>query len=263
MSRKPPRDFVAPAQRFRIRYAKRGRLRFASHRDFQRAFERALRRAQVPMAYSAGFSPHPKISYANAAPTGTASEAEYVEIAVAEPCRADDLKDRIDRALPPGLDVLDVVEARTPDFIQRLEASRWRIELPGVDLQAAEAAVLALMARPDVVVERLTKNGMRQVEVVPAVVDLRVATPPTSAASAMPPMSAADPGGGCAILLLVLRQGTPAVRPDDVLAALRSVADLAPRVPPQVTRESQGPLAEGGNADDISIGDPLAADREA
>lgn len=257
MSRKPPREFVAPAQRFRIRYAKRGRLRFASHRDFQRAFERALRRAQVPMAYSAGFSPHPKISYANAAPTGTASEAEYLEIAVAEPCRAEDLRDRIDHALPPGLDVVEVVEARTPDFIQRLEASRWRIELPGIDPLVAKEAVAALLTRPDVVVERLTKNGMRKVEVVPAVVDLRVVAAQGTAASA------ADPTEGCAILLLVLRQGTPAVRPDDVLAALRSVADLAPRVPPQVTRESQGPLAEGGNADDITIGDPLAADREA
>ena len=257
MSRKPPREFVAPTQRFRIRYAKRGRLRFASHRDFQRAFERALRRAQVPMAYSAGFSPHPKISYANAAPTGTASEAEYLEIAVAEPCRADDLRDRIDQALPPGLDVVEVVEARTPDFIQRLEASRWRIELPGVDPRVAREAVAALLARPDVVVERLTKNGMRKVEVVPAVVGLQVAAPEASAASAT------DPGDGYAILVLVLRQGTPAVRPDDVLAALLSVADLAPRVPPQVTRESQGPLAEGGNADDITIGDPLAADREA
>ena len=50
----------------RICYAKRGRLRFTSHRDIQRAFERALRRAEVPMAYSAGFSPHPKISWAGA-----------------------------------------------------------------------------------------------------------------------------------------------------------------------------------------------------
>jgi radical SAM-linked protein len=69
------------AQKLRIRYAKRGRLRFTSHRDIQRAFERALRRARVPMAYSAGFTPHPKVSWAGAAPTGVASEAEYVEIA--------------------------------------------------------------------------------------------------------------------------------------------------------------------------------------
>ena len=209
------------------------------------------------MAYSAGFSPHPKISYANAAPTGTASEAEYLEIAVAEACNADDLRQRIDDALPPGLDIVEVVEARTPEFVQRLQGSRWRIELPGVDPQAAHEAVRALLDRPDVVIERLTKNGMRSIEVVPAIIDLRVSTAPVSAPSVP------EPGTACAILTLVLRQGTPAVRPDDVLAALRSVADLAPRVPPQVTRESQGPLAEGGSADGVSIGDPLAADREA
>ena len=85
MSRTPPGPPPPPAvQRLRIRFAKRGRLRFTSHRDFQRAFERALRRAAVPMAYSAGFSPHPKISYVGAAPTGTASEAEYLEMAVTE-----------------------------------------------------------------------------------------------------------------------------------------------------------------------------------
>ena len=64
----------APAvQKLRIRYAKRGRLRFSSTRDFARALERALRRADVPMAFSGGFHPHPLISYANAAPTGTAT----------------------------------------------------------------------------------------------------------------------------------------------------------------------------------------------
>jgi len=209
------------------------------------------------MAYSAGFSPHPKISYANAAPTGTASEAEYLEIGVSERCEADDLRRRIDEALPPGLDIVDVVEARTPDFIQRLEASRWRIELPGVEPEVARRSAQTLLAAPEAVVERLTKNGMRRVEVLPAIVDLQVHTPDGADASAP------DAASPCAILIAVLRQGTPAVRPDDVLAALRSVADLAPQVPPQVTRESQGPLAEGGNAGGTTIGDPLAADREA
>ncbi len=81
MARKPEGPPPPPTvQRLRVHYTKRGRLRFSSHRDFQRAFERALRRAAVPMAYSAGFSPHPKVSYAGAAPTGVASEAEYLEI---------------------------------------------------------------------------------------------------------------------------------------------------------------------------------------
>ena len=85
MAHRPqPEQQAPPVQRLRVKYAKRGRARFTSHRDFGRAFERALRRAGVPMAYSSGFSPHPRISYANASPTGAASEAEYLEIGLAE-----------------------------------------------------------------------------------------------------------------------------------------------------------------------------------
>src|SRR5205085_2450331 len=81
MSRNQPPGGQAPVvQRIRLRYAKRGPLRFTSHRDFARAFERALHRAGVPIAYSQGFSPHPKVSYASASPTGAASGAEYLEI---------------------------------------------------------------------------------------------------------------------------------------------------------------------------------------
>ena len=255
MDRKPPREHVAPVQRVRLRYAKRGRLRFASHRDFQRALERALRRADVPMAFSAGFSPHPKISYANAAPTGTASEAEYLEIGLSQVCDPEDLRERIDRALPPGLDILDAVVARTPDFADRLQASRWRIELPGLTVDEARGPVDGLLAAHEVIVQRLTKNGMRSFDVRAALLAASVA-----------------PGGDrtmpCAILTMVLRQVTPSVRPDDILAALRSVAPSPAATgwqtpPPLVTREMQGPLAEGGSADEFVVGDPLAADREA
>lgn len=241
----PPRaaDHVAPVQRLRIRYAKRGRMRFASHRDFQRALERALRRAEVPMAFSSGFSPHPKISYANAAPTGVASEAEYLEIGVVAECDPDDLRARLDAALPPGLDIVEVVVARTPDLAARLEASRWLIRLPEVDRDVAAAAVAAFLAASSVEVQRLTKNGMRTFDARAAVLDITV--------------SASDDGEvPCAILQAVVRQVTPAVRPDDVLAGLQRVADLVPPVPPVVTREMQGPL-EG-----VTVGDPLAVDRD-
>src|SRR5919205_4482216 len=127
----PPPPVV---QRLRVRYAKRGRLRFTSHRDFQRALERALRRARVPMAYSAGFSPHPKISYAGAAPTGVASEAEYLEISVTSECDLVDLRRALDAALPEGLDILAVVEGADGSLAERLQASVWEASLVGVDL---------------------------------------------------------------------------------------------------------------------------------
>lgn len=241
----PDREVVPAVQRLRLRYTKRGRLRFASHRDFQRAFERALRRAEVPMAYSAGFSPHPKVSYANAAPTGTASEAEYLEIGVVSRCDPEKLRRALDEALPPGLDVIEVVEARTPDLVGRLEASLWRVELPGVPAEKASSAVDALVAAERVEVERLTKNGVRRFDVRAALLRAGVA----SEGPGEPP---------CAILTLVVRNVTPSVRPDDVLAALRRVADLVPPVPPRVTRLAQGPLAAAATG----VGDQLAPDRE-
>jgi radical SAM-linked protein len=240
----PDRDVAPTVQKLRLRYAKRGRLRFSSHRDFQRALERALRRAEIPMAYSAGFSPHPKVSYANSAPTGVASEAEYVEIGVALACDPDAVRAALDAALPAGLDVVDVVEARTPDFISRLEASVWRVELPGVAPQEAQRAVAALLAQREVMVDRMTKNGLRTFDAREAVILAECAAEP----------EAAD---DCAILTLVVRHGTPSVRPDDVLSALRRVADLVPPKPPRVTRLAQGPLDEAGT----SVVDPFAPDR--
>jgi radical SAM-linked protein len=237
-------------QRLRLRYAKRGRLRFSSHRDFQRALERALRRAAVPMAFSAGFSPHPKISYANAAPTGVASEAEYVEIAVTKRCDPERLRAALDASLPPGLDILEVVEAGPGTLADRLEASVYQIELPQVDAQQAAAAVDRLMAAELVEVERMTKTGPRRFDARGALIQVTVA----GGASPAGPGPTTQP---CAILRVVVRHRTPAVRPDDVLAALRRVADLVPPVPPRVTRLAQGPL--GAALDDVA--DPLDPDR--
>src|ERR1700759_156505 len=148
--RTPDAVHVAPVQRIRLRDAKRGRLRFTSHRDFARAFERSLRRAGVPMAYSAGFSPHPKISYVGAAPTGVASEAEYLEIGLARVSDPEAVRGAIDAVLPAGLDVVEVVAAGPGSLAERMVASHWRIELPGVAPDQLRVAVGTFLARDEV-----------------------------------------------------------------------------------------------------------------
>ncbi|OSZ59964.1 radical SAM protein [Streptomyces pharetrae CZA14] len=242
-------------QRIRLRYTKRGRLRFTSHRDFQRAFERALRRADVPMAYSAGFTPHPKVSYANAAPTGTGSEAEYLEIALTQPRDPQRLRELLDESLPPGLDIVDAVEARTSGLADRLTASVWELRLDGVEPADAARAVAAFNAAEAVQVQRLTKNGMRTFDARPAVASLE-SLDSTETHSSPADRPTDQP---CAILRLVVRHVTPAVRPDDVLSGLRAVADLAPPVPAAVTRLAQGLFDEETG----TVTDPLAPDREA
>lgn len=255
MARSPEGPPPPPTvQRLRIHYAKRGRLRFSSHRDFQRAFERALRRAALPMAYSAGFSPHPKVSYAGAAPTGVGSEAEYLEIGLAQRCDADRVRDTLDRSLPADFAVLDVVEVPpTPEntkalsFADRLEASEWRIVLDGVEPTDAARAVDMFLAASRAEVSRMTKNGLRTFDARAAVVALAVVDSRAVTGSTQP----------CAILRLVVRHVTPAVRPDDVLAGLRQIGDLAPPSAPAVVRLAQGPLDELAG----TVSDPLAPDR--
>jgi radical SAM-linked protein len=232
-------------QRVRIRYAKRGRLRFTSHRDFARAFERALRRAEVPMGYSAGFSPHPKISYVGAAPTGVASEAEYLEIGLARPVELDALRESLDAALPEGLDIVEVVAAGEGSLAERMQAARWRVELPGVPASAASAAVETFLACATLPVERVTREGHRTLDARAPVVSMTVSDGQGDHDSSPR-----------AILEMVVRLESPAVRPDDVLTALRSVAGLAQVEPPVAVRLAQGPLDDAGE-----VGDPLVTDR--
>jgi radical SAM-linked protein len=245
-------------QRLRVHYAKRGRLRFSSHRDFQRAFERALRRSAVPMAYSAGFSPHPKVSYAGAAPTGVASEAEYLEIGLAQRCDPERLRAALDASLPDDLDVLELVEVAPPppnvkaeSLSDRLEASVWEVRLAGTEPATAAAAVAAFLAVDRVEVTRMTKNGLRTFDARAAVVALEAGPDPHAGHATA---AGTEP---CAILRLVVRHVTPAVRPDDVLAGLASIGDLAPPSTPAVTRLAQGPLDEAAG----TVSDPLAPDR--
>ena len=244
MARQPDGPPPPPTvQKLRIRYAKRGRLRFASHRDLARTLERALRRAQVPMAFSAGFSPHPKISYLGAAPTGAASEAEYVEIGVSVRCDPEAVRVALDDSLPTELAILECVEAGegTGSLADRIDTSVWRVELPGLTPAELGPAVEEFLSREVVIVAKRTKNGPKDVDVRPSVIS-----------------ASAGEEAGCAILHMVVRQGTPAVRPDDVLAALTAVADLRPPLPPRAVREAQGRLDDTG-----TVADPLGPDRAA
>ncbi len=197
------------------------------------------------MAYSAGFSPHPKISYVGAAPTGVASEAEYLEIGLSRAVDVDELRQALDAALPEGLDLLEAVTATSGSLPERIEASRWRVELPGVPVAVAAAAVETFLAQDCVLVKRLTKDGQRELDARAAVLTATVSAPCATAETT-----------GRAILTMVVRQATPAIRPDDVLAALASVDGFALSAPAVAVRLAQGPLDGFGG-----VGDPLTPDR--
>lgn len=196
------------------------------------------------MAHSAGFRPHPKISYANAVPTGVASHAEYLEIGVARPIVGELLTKSLDAALPSGVDVVDAVEAVTGGFAARLQASIWRVDVAGIAGKTVESAVERFNAAEWIEVERATKRGMRRFDVRGSVAGLQTRFDPRT-------------GVSCAILDMVVTHGTPSVRPDDVLTALMREGKIAPPQPSRITRLAQGQLAGDG----WEVSDPLAPDR--
>ena len=149
----------------------------------------------------------------------------------------------LDAALPEDIAVLEAVEAPagSGSLADRIDAADWRIELPGVEPEELAAALAAFLEKDAVEVSRRTKNGLRDV-------DARAAVAGASAGGA----------AGCAILQVVVRQVTPAVRPDDVLAALAAVADLRPPLPSRAVRAAQGRLDDTG-----TVADPLGPDRAA
>lgn len=185
------------------------------------------------MAYSSGYTPHPRISYVGAAPTGASSEAEYLELGLSEQVDPEKLLAALNRALPPGFEVVRVVEGSGRGFADLMQASLWRIELPGVPVAALAGLAARLREVERVEVSRMTKKGERRFDVRAAVVVVDVVDD---------------------ALQLVLRHAAPLVRPDDVYAALSMLSPdaFAEADPPRASRLTQGPL----NGD--QVGDPLS-----
>jgi hypothetical protein len=208
-----------------------------------------------------------------------------MEIQVVERVDPEALGRALNAALPPGLEVIEVVPAGPGSLAARIDACTWSIEVPGVSPEVLRAAVDRLLSAARVDVERLTKDGRRTVDARAAIVTAEVCVPAEAASRPAEVCAPAEVGANrddvdafrndgavitpqpadwrvlsapCGILMTVVRQTTPAVRPDDVLSALRIVAALVPSVPAKATRMAQGRLDECGR-----LADPFAPDRVA
>ena len=148
---------------------------------------------------------------------------------------------RLNAALPDGIDVIDVTELEGTSggaspgagtTFGHLEASEWEVVLPGVEPAVAGLAVAAFLARDEAPVERLTDKGVRRLDARAAVLEMYVSE-----------HAAAIGNEDCAILRMVVLHTAPAVRPEDVVTALRGQDGIAPSSPPMTTRLAQGPRA--------------------
>lgn len=229
--------------RVRARYAKTGKLRFISAIDLGRVWERALRKADLPIAYSEGFSPHPKVSFAEALPLGYASVGEYAELTFAAALPLDPAMAALNAAFPEGLRVLAAQEAPegAAKLAKSLQASCWELEYPAeVEPDVLERAVEASLAAPQLPVARERKGET-------TTVDLR------------PTLHALAAEGR--LVRAVLHHVEPQVRPSELHDALRlaSAGAYALADPLLVTRIAQGLPVAGGLEEALDSGLVLVA----
>ena len=158
---------------YRIKYTKRGVIRFISHLDTMRALKRAFGRAGLPVAYSEGFNPRPKISMGPALPLGCESNCEISDIVLKRSLLPESLCASLGDAMPNGLSLLDVerVIPSTPK-LSRASSMRYMIELPGeLALEEARALVQAFDEKDSVLLDRIRKSKQSSVDVRSLVAD--------------------------------------------------------------------------------------------
>jgi radical SAM-linked protein len=167
----------------RLRFTKLGKVRFTSHRDLARLWERALRRAQLPVASTEGFSPRPKVHFGLALPTGYESLGEYLDVDLREPESAsldlDTLPEQLTPLFPEGItvDAAAVVDPKAPSLQESVTACEWRIEVPGLAPDAARREVDRLLAAQTIPVVRQRKGKEVHDDIRPYVLELVVAGP--------------------------------------------------------------------------------------
>ena len=166
----------------RIKFSKEDKIRFVSHRDVARLFERALRKLRVPVAYSEGFSPRPKLSFGLALSVGHESDAEYLDVRLDEPVDLEALTPQLTAALPAGINVTaaELLPPGAPSLQQAVACCDWEIEVIG--LPEAEVASIAsnIVAASEVSIERERKGKTTVADVRPAILRLEIMGPTTN-----------------------------------------------------------------------------------
>ena len=159
-------------QRLRVRFDKKGSLRFISHRDLMRLFERALRRAGLPLAMTQGYNPHPRISFPLALGTGIAGENEVMEFELQEWLPGASVREALALQLPPGITLRELRAVR-PGGGSTVTGISYRVRFLE-DPSITEDQVSALLLQQCIPVRRRRKGAEKSVDIRPFLKRLRL-----------------------------------------------------------------------------------------
>lgn len=198
-----------PVQRLRITFATEPLLRYISHLDLAKSWERTLRRAKAPVAYTQGFHPQPRIQFAGALPVGVSSDCELMDVWMERRVSPEDFRRQVSESLPPGIRLLDVVEVplKGPALQAILVGAEYEVVVDDIpDADAVAQSVEDFLGKKEILHEKRTRKGTKFVNIRPLVEDLRSCGAPAV-------------GAVCLRMRLSHRPGASA-RATDVLDAL-------------------------------------------
>ncbi|MEP0827436.1 MAG: TIGR03960 family B12-binding radical SAM protein [bacterium] len=201
----PAKATVAPNKgNVRIQWGRNGLARFLSHLDNIRVFERAIRRAGLPVEYSQGFNPHMKLSFGPPLPLGFSSEAEYFDISLERPFQPE-MAAALEKTLPEGFHIIMAKSVMNTRESLSGKLNRAVYEVPVESNQEIEYRLKQLLERISVEVTRVSKEESRRVDIRPAIFRLEYRR-----------QSSLDPQKAC--LLMELGVGTAGyARPQEVI----------------------------------------------
>jgi radical SAM-linked protein len=166
-----------PVYKYRVSFSKEEQVKYISHLDLSKLFHRAFRRGGLPMAYSEGFNPHPKISLASALRLGTTSSSEYLDVELAEAVNPDEIRRRLEEAMPPGLQIGRVlpIPMEAPAAMAVINAAAYCLScLKGSDEPDVQKILAEVLSEKDLIVQRNTKNGIKEINLKPLIFHVEV-----------------------------------------------------------------------------------------
>lgn len=157
--------------KLRMKFEKGRPVMFISHLDMMRTFGRALRRADLPVAFTQGFNPRPKITFTPALSVGIVSSSEYMDVELYEEVSVKEVTVRLNRVLPDGLRIIKagIVDGNTP--LSMLNGAMYMVELDldTLNLQELKNSIKMLSCREEIIVEKTTKSGTKLVNIAPLI----------------------------------------------------------------------------------------------
>lgn len=199
--------------RLRTCFAVQGGMKFLSHLDILKVMERTLRRAEIPVAFSQGFNPHPKIAFGPARPVALASTCEYFDVELTRPLDPEEFREKVQEYCPPGLIIKAAreIDSQSKALMAVLNCAWYRVSLVGPmpEAQTPDGLIEKLFAQKEIVVERHSPKGHKRYDIRPGIWQLFAA--PTEV--------------GLTVEMEVMIGSVGNVRPEEVIQALGFAKD--------------------------------------